>query len=116
MKIRPDYVLPYVMPIAMLFVISSIVGFDTVKAEFWTKTVDIFTEGLPFESALEALKQGKSIRRKRSDYGLTRMVVSIRGIEEEKFCQFYLQDRSRVVERPILMMEDVLATDWLIEE
>ncbi len=86
------------------------------KLKIWKKIMDTFKEGLPFEKALEELKEGKSIRRKRSNYGFTRMIVSARGQEEEKFCEFDLQRNNSLRENPSLKMEDIMAHDWVVED
>ncbi len=85
------------------------------KLKIWMKIMDTFKEGLPFERALEALKQGKSIRRKRSCNVLAKMVMSAMGENKEKFCEFDLERKDRVTENPILRMDDILANDWLVE-
>lgn len=90
-------------------------GFLFWKTKIWMKIMDAFKEGLSFEKALEALKQGKSIRRKRSNYGLTKMIVSALGENKEKFCEYSLEKKDRLRENPVLSIEEILANDWLIE-
>ena len=78
--------------------------------------MDVFKQGLPFERALEALKEGKSIRRKKSYSGLTKMLVSSRGTNQEKFCEYYLDGREGLRQNPVLDIEDIIANDWIIED
>lgn len=110
-----------VEPIHITIILSAIPGltiwvFLVLKFKIWKKFMDTFKEGLPFERALEALKQGKSIRRKRSSYGLTKMVVSIRGNDKEKYCEFDIERKDRMRDNPVFGIDDILATDWMIED
>lgn len=107
--------LKYLTPIISTLPAVAIWGFLFWKMKIWMKIMDTFKEGLPFEKALEALKQGKNIRRKRSNYGLTKMIVSALGENKEKFCEYSLEKKDRLRENPVLSMEELLANDWLIE-
>lgn len=111
MKTEMKYLMPFITMIPAVF----IWGFLFWKMKIWKKIMDTFKEGLPFEKALEALKEGKSIRRKRSNYGLTKVIVSARGEEKEKFCEFDIDRKDRLREDPILSMKDIVASDWIVE-
>lgn len=111
MKIQSEYVLC----VSSMFCLG-MWGCLLWKMKFWIKIMDLFREGVPFERALESLKQGKSIRRKKSNYGLTKIIVSARGEHTEKFCEFDIQKKEKLKENPILNMEDILANDWVIED
>ena len=95
---------------------TGVCGYLFWKMKLWMRLMDNFKEGLPFEKALEALKQGKSIRRKKSYFGLTKMLISVRGKETEKFCKFDLNRRGTLEEDAILRINDIMSNDWIVED
>ena len=112
MKILPEQ---FLMVLSSSFAIG-IWGMIVWKKKLWVNIMDLFKEGLPFERALEFLKKGKSIRRKQSKKGIAKMTVSVRGENKEKICEFNLEMKEMLRENPLLNMEDILATDWVVDD
>lgn len=101
--------------IPLLFMLT-IWGVLFWKLKFGAKIMDVFRETTSFEHALVALKEGKSIRRRYSNYGLARMMVSLRGMDTVRFCEFDIRSKDKLSESPSLKVDDILATDWVIED
>ncbi len=76
---------------------------------------NIFKEAMPFEQAIRVLKEGKRIRRKSERKGFTRMVVTDSKSRMEKFGTYWEGDTS-ISDHCTFSIEDVLATDWIIDE
>ncbi len=70
---------------------------------------------LTFEQALQALKEGKRIRRKTERKGFTKIVVTESKNKTEKFGSYWAGDTT-TSDFCSLSMEDVLAADWIIDE
>lgn len=77
---------------------------------------NIFKEGMPFEKAIEALKEGNRIRRKSERKGHTKVIITEGKKQKEKFGTYWLHDSDKISDYCSFSIEDVLANDWLVDE
>jgi hypothetical protein len=76
---------------------------------------NIFKETMPFEQALQALKEGHRIRRKTQRTGYTKIVLIEGQNRKEKFGTYWATDGDRISDHCSFSIEDVSAVDWVID-
>ena len=77
---------------------------------------NVFKETTSFEQAIQALKEGNRIRRKSERKGFTKLVISEGKRQKEKFGTYWVSSGDDVSDYCSFSIEDVLATDWIIDE
>lgn len=79
--------------------------------------LSIFRDGVSFEEAIQSLQQGNRIRRKSERKGYTKYVVTDGKNKVEKYGSFWISDQKPDVNDYCnFSLEDVLASDWVIEK
>jgi hypothetical protein len=76
----------------------------------------IFKETISFEKAIEALKEGKRIRRKSERKGYTKIIITEGKKQKEKFGTYWVSSNDDVSDYCSFSIDDVLAIDWIIDE
>ena len=76
---------------------------------------NVFKEPLSFDQAIQALKEGHRIRSKHAVSGYTKVVVIERNCRTEKFGTYLTRD-NKTWDHCTFSIEDVLATDWIIDD
>lgn len=77
---------------------------------------NVFKEGMPFEKAMEALKEGNRIRRKSERQGYVKLVITDGKRRKEKFGSYWVNSDKDFMNHCSFSIEDVFATDWIIDE
>ena len=76
---------------------------------------NIFKKKISFEQAIAALKKGSRIRRKSERKGYAKIVITSGKSRKEKFGTYSVSDSDDVSDYCSFSIEDVLATDWIID-
>ena len=77
---------------------------------------NIFKETISFEKAIEALKEGNRIRRKSERKGYTKIIITEGKKQKEKFGSYWASNSDDVSDYCSFSIEDVLSSDWIIDE
>lgn len=98
-----------------------VLGYTSLKSKFPGKGLkvikNVFKKTTPFDEAINALQEGKRIRRKSSSKGFTRIIVTESKNVTEKYGTYWASyDEKSISEYCNFSIEDVLATDWIIDE
>lgn len=100
--------------------IGGITGFSYLQDKYPGRGLqvieNIFKEGVPFEQAIEALKEGNRIRRKSERRGYVKIILMEGKRQKEKFGTYWISDNEASSNYCTFSIEDVLATDWIIDE
>ena len=75
-----------------------------------------FKENMTFHEAIQVLIEGKRIRRKSERKGCVKIVTIIARTWKEKFGSYWLSNANEVSDYCSFSIEDVLATDWVIDD
>lgn len=114
-----------ILPIFISVIFASIswgfVGYLILKNKFPGRGLqvikNIFKESVSFEEALKALKVGMRIRRKNERKGFTKVILLESNNKTEKYGTYWASDdKKNISEHCSFSIEDVLATDWIIDE
>jgi hypothetical protein len=76
---------------------------------------NILKETCSFEKAIEALKEGKRIRRKSEMKGYTKLTIIEGKNQQEKYGSYWVSRSEKIEDYCTFSIEDVLATDWLVD-
>jgi hypothetical protein len=77
---------------------------------------NFFKETISFEEAITALKEGNKIRRKSERKGYAKIVITSGKTRKEKFGTYWVSSSSDISDYCSFSIEDVIATDWIIDE
>lgn len=77
---------------------------------------NVFIEGLSFEKAIEALQEGNRIRRKSERNGYVKVVITEGKRKKEKYGTYWVSSPEDISNYCSFSIEDVLATDWVIDQ
>ncbi len=109
--------------ISIVFVIATwgFVGYKMLQSKFSGRGTQVIKnmlkETLTFDEAIQALKDGKHIRRKTGWCGFTRILIIHGNTQTAKYGCYRANDPKRNTFDPYFFsIEDVLATDWIIDE
>ena len=95
------------------------IGYMVLRSKYPGKGLNVisnlFKETLPFEKAVIALKEGNRIRRKPERKGYTKIAIVSGKSRQEKFGTYYVSDPAEVSDYCSFSIEDVMATDWIID-
>ena len=75
-----------------------------------------FREPTSFEQAIQDLKRGNRIRRKTEGKGYTKLVIFEGKRQKEKFGTYWVRREDDISDYCTFSIEDVLASDWIIDE
>jgi len=72
-------------------------------------------EPIPFDQAIQALKDGHRIRRKQQYTGYSKLVILEGTRQSEKFVTYFVRE-NKTWDHCSFTIDDVLATDWIIDD
>lgn len=76
---------------------------------------NIFKKKMPFNKAIEALVQGNRVRRKDARKGYAKMII-IEGKRQQETYGTYWASSDDISDHCSFSLDNVLATDWIIDE
>lgn len=113
---------PIVVIIAFLGLFYAFLGYIVLKSWFPGRGFgvlrNIFKKTIRFQQAIQALQEGKRIRRKRERQGYTKLFILEGKKERETYARYYAhsKEEAKDISYGPFSIEDVLAKDWVIDE
>jgi len=106
----------------ILFICSmiGIAGYSTIQSEYHGSGLqpvrNLFKDTISFDDAIQALKEGQRIRRKKEIRGYTKIVICEGKTKKVKFGSCLVGTNNSLLDYCTFSIEDVLANDWIIDE
>jgi hypothetical protein len=112
---------PVAIPIAFLSISLGFVCYSILRNKFPGRGLKViqnaFKQTISFEEALKAMKEGNRIRRKTESKGFIKFIITEGRNTTEKYGTYWAGNKdSDFSSRCCFSIEDVLATDWIIDE